>query len=64
MTPRADAGFNDPHAVGREPGPIVEAVYWAHGRRELFDLAEVGKAPLAVEAVPDRIGERAAAIYL
>ena len=36
---------------GRKPGPITEAACWAHGRRKLFVLADVAKAPLAVEAV-------------
>lgn len=47
----AYAGFNDLYAPGREPGPISEAACWAHGRRKLFKLAEVARAPLAVEAV-------------
>jgi transposase len=50
---QADAygGFNDLYAAGRKPGPIVEAACWAHGRRKLFELADVAKAPLAIEAV-------------
>ena len=47
----AYAGFNDLYAPGRKPGPITEAACWAHGRRKLFELAEVGKAPIAREAV-------------
>ena len=47
----AYAGFGDLYRPGREPGPITEAGCWAHGRRKLFELAEVAKAPLAVEAV-------------
>jgi transposase len=47
----AYAGFNDLYAVGRKPGPITEAACWAHGRRHLFKLAELAKAPLAIEAV-------------
>jgi hypothetical protein len=47
----AYAGFNDLYAPGRKPGPITEAACWAHGRRKLFKLAEVARAPLAVEAV-------------
>jgi transposase len=31
--------------------PITEAACWAHGRRKLFKLAEVARAPLAAEAV-------------
>ena len=47
----AYAGFNDLYAPERKPGPITEAACWAHGRRGFFKLAEVAKAPLAVEAV-------------
>jgi transposase len=47
----AYAGFGDLYLSGRTPGPIVEAACWAHGRRKLFVLADVAKAPLAVEAV-------------
>ncbi|MBS0641222.1 MAG: IS66 family transposase [Proteobacteria bacterium] len=50
---QADAygGFNELYAPGRAPGPIIQAACWAHGRRKLFVLADVAKAPLAVEAV-------------
>jgi len=50
---QADAydGFNDLYAAGRKPAPITEAACWSHGRRNLFKLAEVAKAPLAIEAV-------------
>jgi transposase len=47
----AYAGFNDLYAPGRKPAPIVEAACWSHGRRKLFVLADVAKAPLAIEAV-------------
>jgi len=47
----AYAGFNDLYHLGRKPGPITEAGCWAHSRRKLFDLANLAKAPLAVEAV-------------
>jgi len=47
----AYAGFNDLYAAGRQPGPITEALCWAHGRRKFFELAELAKAPLAIEAV-------------
>jgi transposase len=47
----AYAGFNELYAPGRKPGPIIEAACWAHGRRKLFKLAEVARAPLAAEAV-------------
>lgn len=50
---QADAydGFNDLYAIGRKPAPITEAACWSHGRRHLFKLADVAKAPLAIEAV-------------
>jgi transposase len=56
----AYAGFNRLYAADRRPGPITEASCWAHGRRKLFELADVAAkargsvsvlAPLAVEAV-------------
>ena len=47
----AYAGFNDLYDPKRKPGPITEAGCWAHGRRKLFDLAQLARAPLAAEAV-------------
>ena len=47
----AYAGFAPLYAAARRPGPILEAGCWAHGRRKLFELAELGRAPLAAEAV-------------
>ena len=47
----AYAGYNALYEAGRKPGPISEAACWAHGRRKLFKLAEVERAPLAAEAV-------------
>jgi transposase len=47
----AYAGFNDLYERGRRPGPIAEAACWAHGRRKFYVLADVAKAPIAVEAV-------------
>ena len=49
---QADAytGFNELYISESKPGPISEAECWAHGRRKLFELAELGKAPIAVEA--------------
>ena len=50
---QADAysGYNGLYVVGRKPGRIVEAACWAHGRRKFFELAELQKAPVAIEAV-------------
>jgi transposase len=47
----AYAGFNDLYAPSRKPGPITEAACWSHARRKVFVLADVAKAPLALEAV-------------
>jgi transposase len=47
----AYAGYGELYATGRKPGPITEAACWSHGRRYLFKLADVAKAPLAIEAV-------------
>ncbi|MDO9714033.1 IS66 family transposase [Paracraurococcus sp. LOR1-02] len=47
----AYAGFGEFYASGRRPRPMAEAACWAHGRRKLFKLAEVARAPLAAEAV-------------
>lgn len=50
---QADAysGYNALYAEGRTPGRIFEAACWAHGRRKFFELAELQKAPVAIEAV-------------
>jgi transposase len=47
----AYAGYNALYEADRIPGPIIEAACWAHGRRKLFELAELSRAPLAIEAV-------------
>ncbi len=47
----AYAGFNEFYAPDRQPGQVTEAGCWAHARRKFFDLAELGRAPQAVEAV-------------
>jgi transposase len=47
----AYAGFGDLYDAKRKPGPITEAACWSHSRRKFFELAELGKSPLAVEAV-------------
>jgi len=50
---QADAyvGFGELYHEARKPGPVTEAGCWAHGRRKLFDLAQLARAPLAAEAV-------------
>jgi transposase len=47
----AYAGFNELYDAARQPGPVTKAGCWAHARRKFYELAELGKAPLAVEAV-------------
>jgi transposase len=51
MQADAYAGFNRLHEAGRKPGPIIEAMCWAHARRKFFDLARLNKVPIAIEAV-------------
>ena len=58
----AYAGYNRLYVPGRSPGPVTEALCWAHGRRKFYELADIaankrrGKrvppiSPLALEAV-------------
>jgi transposase len=47
----AYAGFGELYDAKRRPGPITEAACWSHGRRNFFELADLRKAPLAIEAV-------------
>lgn len=51
MQADAFSGFGRLYRPGREAGAIVEAACWAHARRKLFELAELRKAPMAIEAV-------------
>jgi len=51
MQADAYSGYNNLYAKGRMPGEIIEAACWAHGRRKFFELAELQKAPVAIEAV-------------
>jgi transposase len=51
MQADAYAGFNRLYEANRKPGAIVEAACWAHARRKFFDLAQINKAPIAIEAV-------------
>jgi len=47
----AYAGFNDLYSKARKPDPLTQALCWAHGRRNFLKLAELAKAPVAIEAV-------------
>ena len=47
----AYAGFNDLYPRRASLTAMTQAPCWAHGRRNFFKLAELAKAPLAIEAV-------------
>ena len=47
----AYAGFGDLYDGRRRPGPITQAACWSHSRRKFFELADLRKAPVAVDAV-------------
>ena len=51
MQADAFSGYNGLYVPDRQPGPIVEAACWAHARRKFFDIAELQRAPIAIEAV-------------
>ena len=50
---QADAfsGFGRLYQPGRKRGVMIEAGCWAHARRKVFELADLQKAPIAIEAV-------------
>jgi transposase len=50
---QADAysGFGQLYEPGRVIGAATEAACWAHARRKFFELAELKKGPIAIEAV-------------
>jgi transposase len=63
---QADAygGYDALYGAGRSPGPVRQALCWSHGRRKLFELADIAEAarrkargktaiisPIALEAV-------------
>ena len=47
----AYAGFGGLYCEARKPVALTQALCWAHGRRNFFKLAQLAKAPLAIEAV-------------
>jgi transposase len=51
MQADAFSGFGRLYKASRQPGPLTEAGCWAHARRGFFELAELQKAPIAIEAV-------------
>jgi transposase len=51
MQADAFSGFGRLYKASRKPGPLTEAGCWAHARRGFFELAELQKAPIAIEAV-------------
>jgi transposase len=44
---QADAygGYNQLYSPDRQPGPIIGALCWAHGRRKFFELADIAANP-------------------
>ncbi len=56
---QADAygGYNGLYTSGREPGPILSALCWAHARRKYYQVADLAlkkklpPSPIALEAV-------------
>lgn len=51
MQADAFSGFGRLYKPGRPSGTIREAACWAHARRNFFELADLQKAPIAIEAV-------------
>jgi transposase len=51
MQADAYAGFNRLYDAARKPAPIIEAACWSHARRKFYELAQLKKAPIAIEAV-------------
>jgi transposase len=57
---QADAygGYGDLYAPDRQPAPVLEASCWAHGRRKVFELADVETA-----AIKTARGEKPRPVY-
>lgn len=53
MQADAFAGYNQLYTSDRRPKPILEAACWSHGRRKFFELADLKRAPMAIEVVKD-----------
>jgi transposase len=51
MQADAYAGYAELYEAARKPAPIVELPCWSHARRKFYELATLGKAPIAIEAV-------------
>jgi len=51
MQADAYSGFGRLYNENRKAGAIVEAACWAHGRRKFYEIADLNKAPIAIEAV-------------
>jgi transposase len=51
MQADAFSGFGRLYKASREPGPVTEAGCWAHARRGFFELPELQKGPIAIQAV-------------
>ncbi len=51
MQADAFAGYNQLYASDRRPKLILEAACWSQGRRKFFELADLKRAPMAIEVV-------------
>ena len=51
MQADAFSGFGRLYVPGRKDGPVIEAACWAHARRKFYEMADLKKAPIAIEAV-------------
>jgi len=51
MQADAFSGFGRLYVPGREGGPVIEAACGSHGRRKFYEMADLKKAPIAIEAV-------------
>jgi transposase len=51
MQADAYSGFGRRYDESRQAGLVLEAACWSHARRNFFELAELSRAPIAIEAV-------------
>jgi len=48
----AYAGYNQLYSPDRQPGPIMSALCWSHGRRKFFELADIAANPKRGQKAP------------
>jgi hypothetical protein len=47
-----DTGYNQLYSPDRQPGPIISALCWSHGRRKFFELADIAANPKRGQKAP------------